>query len=192
MSVPVRVASLSSERAMPKSIIFACPFRSMRIFSGLRSRWTTPWAWASASPAQTCPAHSSPRRSGTPPPPPPPPPPPAPPPPPPAPPQGAPQAFAFDVLHRDGADRPEAVQLVNPADVLVGDLAGQQQLRLEALDQLRPGGNLRLQDFQGDGVAGLAVAGAVDNPHSPAPEFAPQVVPLPQGTQDGLPPIPIS
>ena len=32
--------------AMPKSPIFTCPVRAMRMFAGLTSRWTTRLRWA--------------------------------------------------------------------------------------------------------------------------------------------------
>jgi len=42
--LPVNVALLSTERAMPKSITLDCPRRSMKMFSGFKSRWTMPCA----------------------------------------------------------------------------------------------------------------------------------------------------
>ena len=41
-------------RAIPKSMMWAFPPSSTMMFWGLRSRWTTPSAWASASPSLTC------------------------------------------------------------------------------------------------------------------------------------------
>ena len=53
-------AMRSIGRAMPKSISLALPVGSRIRFSGLMSRWSTPTAWAAASPAQSCLASRSP------------------------------------------------------------------------------------------------------------------------------------
>src|SRR4030042_2007609 len=42
------------DRAIPKSMIFTFPPLSIMILVGFRSRWTTPWLWASVKPSQIC------------------------------------------------------------------------------------------------------------------------------------------
>ena len=57
METPVAVSRspgvASSARAIPKSATTASPSES-RMFSGLISRWTSPWAWAYSSAPATC------------------------------------------------------------------------------------------------------------------------------------------
>ena len=45
VAVRVSAPAAAIARAMPKSATTACPLCS-RMFSGLMSRWTTPWLWA--------------------------------------------------------------------------------------------------------------------------------------------------
>ena len=49
-----RAGSTSLSFARPKSRIFTRPSFVMNTFSGFRSRWTMPLAWAAASPDATC------------------------------------------------------------------------------------------------------------------------------------------
>ena len=53
-TVPVcvsdRFAAGSFRRASPRSATFTTPSASRRMFPGLTSRWTIPWAWAYSSP----------------------------------------------------------------------------------------------------------------------------------------------
>ena len=79
------------------------------------------------------------------------------------------QVRAFDVRHRDVLDAVDLSEVVNADDVLVGDLAGEQELLLEpALDILRPVGilrRLRANDLQRDGDVQLRVPRLIDGAH---------------------------
>ena len=50
MTAPVwvRLSSVLTARAMPKSVTFTSPSGVMRMLPGLTSRCTTPWRWANA------------------------------------------------------------------------------------------------------------------------------------------------
>jgi hypothetical protein len=47
---PVVVVAASARRAMPKSLSCGSPYSESRTLAGLRSRWSTPAAWAAARP----------------------------------------------------------------------------------------------------------------------------------------------
>ncbi len=76
------------------------------------------------------------------------------------------QVLARDVFHGDVDRQPFLADVVHPADVPVGDLAGQLDLVAEALDDLEVGGDLRLEELEGDDLADLAVVGLVDGAHT--------------------------
>ena len=107
---------------MPKSMISACSSSPIMMLAGLRSRCTTPASCAAARPDATWRAISSARRH-----------------------RQLPsrlstrrEVVALDVRHRDVLDAVDLAEIVNADDVLVRDLAGEQQLALEApLDFLR-------------------------------------------------------
>ena len=94
--------------------------------------------------------------------------------------QNGAQAFAFHEFHRDVGHAAGAVELVHAADVLVGNLARQAKLVLEALHRALVGGDFRPEDFQRHQLAGLAVARLVHDAHAAAADFAQQVVARPQ------------
>jgi hypothetical protein len=52
MIAPAAVANVASsvDRAMPKSVMIAFSDSSIRMFAGLRSRWTTPTSCAARRP----------------------------------------------------------------------------------------------------------------------------------------------
>ena len=107
----------SAERAMPKSMISASPSASIMMFAGFRSRWTTPAVCAATSPDDDRRARCA-ARVGT---------------------GSLPSRFRIvarsapvDVRHRDVLDAVDLAEVVNADDVLVRDLAGEQQLALEA------------------------------------------------------------
>ncbi len=55
VTAPARVLRASaSARARPRSVSFTTPSAVIRMFSGFRSRWTMPFAWAWASAASVC------------------------------------------------------------------------------------------------------------------------------------------
>jgi hypothetical protein len=60
----------------------------------------------------------------------------------------------------------------------MGDLVRQQQFVLKALQDLRIGGNLRLQNLNCQSFAGLAVADLADDTHSAAPQLAEHLISL--------------
>ena len=110
------------DRAMPKSMISAWPSASIMMLAGFRSRWTTPASCAAARPDATCraideraidwqPAFLLQQRR---------------------------EVRALDVRHRDVRDAVDLAEIVDADDVLVRDLAREQQLALEpALECLR-------------------------------------------------------
>ena len=55
MTAPVwvRLSSVLTARAMPKSVTLTSPSGVMRTLPGFTSRCTTPWRWAKASAAAT-------------------------------------------------------------------------------------------------------------------------------------------
>ena len=133
----VCVVPSSTERAMPKSMISASPpsgtgpsaALSIMMFSGLRSRWTTPFSCAAARPCAICcaiwiaRAQRQRARAA----------------------QQLRQRLAFDERHRQVLDAVDLAEVVNADDVLVGDLAREHQLALEALLELFRGGGVRLR-----------------------------------------------
>ena len=76
------------------------------------------------------------------------------------------EVLAGDVLHGDVDGQPLLADVVHPADVPVGDLAGQLDLVSEALDDLEVRGDLGLEELEGDDLADLAVVGLVDHAHA--------------------------
>ena len=73
---------------------------------------------------------------------------------------------AFDEGHGDELDAANVAEIVDAQDVLLRDLAGEQELLFEALHGLRIRGQLRADQFQRDGAAELGVVGLVDRAHS--------------------------
>ena len=73
---------------------------------------------------------------------------------------------AFDEGHGDELDAADVAQIVYAEDVLLRDLAGQQELLFEALHGLRIGGQLGTDEFEGDGAAEFVVVGLVDGAHA--------------------------
>ena len=55
MTAPVwvRLSSVLTARAMPKSVTLTSPSGVIRTLPGFTSRWTTPWRWAKARAAAT-------------------------------------------------------------------------------------------------------------------------------------------
>ncbi len=99
------------------------------MFSGLRSRWTTPFSCAAARPCATCCAILITLASGS-----------------------VPlrrmhlrQRLAFHERHRQVLDAVDLAEVVDADDVLVGDLARQHELALEALLELLRRGRVRLR-----------------------------------------------
>ena len=73
------------------------------------------------------------------------------------------------------------MELVQTGHVAMGDLVRQQQLVLEALQDLWIGGDLRLQDLDCQDFTGLAVADLTDNAHATAAQLAEHLIPRGQG-----------
>ena len=108
------------ERAMPKSMISAWPSPSTMMLAGFRSRCTTPASCAAARPDATSlakreraidrqPAVAL---------------------------QDRREVRSLHVRHRDVRDAVDLAEVVNADDVLVRDLAGEQELALEAALEL--------------------------------------------------------
>ncbi len=60
------------------------------------------------------------------------------------------QVCARDELHGDEMDVPVLPVVIHPADIAVGDLAGEPDLSLKTPGNLRVAGDLRSQHFEGD------------------------------------------
>ena len=72
----------------------------------------------------------------------------------------------LDVVHRDETDLAGLPEVVDPQDVLVGHLAGEQDLALEAFQDLRPRRHLRPDDLERHEAPELAIPRLVDRPHA--------------------------
>ena len=69
------------------------------------------------------------------------------------------------ILHRDEQLLAVLVELVHPADVLVGDPAGQLDLVPEAVNRLLVEGDIGVENLEGDLLADFLIVGAVDDAH---------------------------
>ena len=102
---------------------------------------------------------------------------------------------AFDVRHRDVLDAVDLSEVVNPDDVLVRDLPGEEQLALESPLQILGGRlivcNLRPNHLQRDGDAKLGVPRLVDGAHAAEAEKSRDAVPAPELRADGKRPEPV-
>ena len=76
------------------------------------------------------------------------------------------EVLSLDVFHGDELDAFGLAQVKNPDDVLVGNLARQDQFLLEALEDFRVACELRPDDFQHHQPVHFAVSGLVDRAHS--------------------------
>src|SRR6202034_1028398 len=95
------------------------------------------------------------------------------------------QALAFDKLHRGVGNRTDAVEFVDAADVLVRDLAGEQQLVLESLDHGLIGGDFRFQELERYPFARFAIAGFIDIAHAALSGFGKNLIALRQRSKRG-------
>jgi hypothetical protein len=90
------------------------------------------------------------------------------------------QVAALDVRHRQVFDAADLSEIMDPDDVLVCDLASEQELAFEPSFDVarcsRIGGDLRPDHFEGYGDTELLVPGLVDRAHASHPEKTDQVV----------------
>ena len=77
------------------------------------------------------------------------------------------QVLAFDVVHGDELDVLSTREVEDTNDVPVGDLAGKNQLLLEAPQTLRVGRHVGEDHFQGDFAIQFAVMSQVNGSHAP-------------------------
>ena len=145
--------------ARPKSMILACPDSVSMTFFGLRSRWTTPRAWASASPSATSIARSR-ARTGS---------------------SGRPgeeggEGPAPHELHRDERRPLGLVDLVDDRDRGVRERRRRARLLLEPALLLGVAPGARAQDLERDLAAEGRVEGAVDDPHAAPPDLLEHLV----------------
>ena len=129
-------------------------------FSGLRSRWTTPAAWAIVKADAICTAMSSASRrnigsAG----------------------QTIAQRLAVDVFHRDEV-RPSArpAQRMNRADVGIIERGGGTGLLLEAAHTVGIGRDCGREQLDGDAARELGIGGEPDFAHSSRAKQAHEVV----------------
>ena len=81
------------------------------------------------------------------------------------------------VLHRDEQLFSLLVELVHPADILVGDPAGQLDLVPEAVNGLLIDRDIRMEDLEGDLLADLFIVGAINDAHPAGAELLDQLEP---------------
>ena len=90
------------------------------------------------------------------------------------------QVRPLDVRHRDVLDAVDLAEVVNADDVLVGDLAREEQFLLEAsLDILRRGrvpGHFRPDHLEGDRDFQFLVIGLIDSAHAADAELTQDVI----------------
>ena len=135
--------------ARPKSRILSWPLRRMKMFSGLRSRWTMPLSWAAARPLAIWTASSMALRGGQ---------------------AGGGNAFAEGFAFEEFGD--DVVGAVGLADVVDGDDVGMIEggdgagFLFEAAEAVGIVGEGGGKDFQGDVAEEAGVAGAVDFAHA--------------------------
>ena len=107
----------------------------------------------------------------------------------PLPPQPVGEVFPLDEGHREVLDAIELAEVVDPDDVFVGDLAGQDELALEAALDLAGRFDVvedfRPDDFECDGDAELRVPRLIDHAHSAGAEHADDVVARAEGLPGG-------
>ena len=105
------------------------------------------------------------------------------------PPQPVGEVLPFDKRHREVLDAVELAEIVDPDDVFVGDLAGQDELALEAALDLAGGldvvEDLGADDFERHRHAELRVPRLIDDAHAAGAEDADDVVARPEGLPRG-------
>ena len=82
-------------------------------------------------------------------------------------PQQSPQIFAVDIFHREEVTAADLADVVDAADVGMGDLAGDADLAEEPLEASGVVLEVGRQELEGDGLAELQVVRAVDLAHAP-------------------------
>ena len=95
-------------------------------------------------------------------------------------PQDGREVVALDVRHRDVLDAVDLAQIVNPDDVLVRDLPGEEQFLLEPLFGFRrraAAARVDANHLQCDGNAQLGVPGLVDRAHAADAKHLDDVIP---------------
>ena len=85
-------------------------------------------------------------------------------------PQEAGEVFAVDVFHGDELLALEFADVEDAADVWMGDLAGEADLRAEAFEPFFVGGKEGGEELEGDGLVEGHVVGAIDLAHAAAAE----------------------
>ena len=147
--------SVSISFARPKSRILTKPSVETITFSGFRSRWTIPAAWAFARPSETCAATLRTFFTGI------------------GPGDGQlAQRLAVDELHRDEGRLAFAADLVDRDDVGMVQRRGGPRLLLEPREAFAVGRERLGKDLQRDFAAEPRVPRPVDLSHSPGPERA--------------------
>ena len=90
------------------------------------------------------------------------------------------QVLTLDELHGDELHAVGLAQVVDPDDVLVGDLGGQKQFLLEAVNDGLVAGQIRADDFQRHHAIQFDVARLVDRAHPAFAQDLQDFVTLPQ------------
>src|ERR1700721_154344 len=88
----------------------------------------------------------------------------------PLPPQYGSKVFPVDELHADEANALGLAEVEDADDVLMRDVAGENQLLLKALQDCRIGSQFRADDLKRNKPVKLAITGLIDRPHAPLAE----------------------
>jgi hypothetical protein len=95
------------------------------------------------------------------------------------------EVLAGDVLHGDVVGRALAAEVVHAADVAVGDRPCQAQLVAEALDRPFVGGDLGVEELEGQLLPDLGVVDLVDAAHAALAEVLDHLVAPGEGLSGG-------
>ena len=150
LPVTVNFSSGSSSAAMPKSVSFTTPSSRTMMFSGLRSRWTTPAACACCSASAIGSRHAAANSGGI---------------------EGVrlgelPQRLAADELGDEVARlRRRAGEVVDVEDERVVQARDRVRLAVEAAADVLARVEVRVQDLDGHDAAQLRVPAAPDHGH---------------------------
>ena len=162
MTAPVwvRLSSVFTARAMPKSVTLTSPSGVIRTLPGLTSRWTTPCrcakASAEATPAPIVAIWRGGMRLGV--------------------AQDGGEGPALDVLHDDEVRPVVLAPVEDRDDVGVGEVGGGLGLAAETLDEGAVDGELGEEHLERDRSLELAVHGPVDLGHAAAGDQVGQLV----------------
>jgi len=92
--------------------------------------------------------------------------------------ENAPKILPLDILHGDELDPIDFSEVMDPYDVLVGNLTRENEFLLEPFDDVIVAGQIRTNDFQSHQLAHLSVSSLVDLSHAALSEELQDLVAL--------------